>query len=473
MLTIILGLLGLGVVVLVHELGHYAAARATGIEVETFSIGWGPKIASFRHKGTEWQISAFPVGGYCRMRGEDAFRRAITEKLEHIPEDKGSFYGASPLRRILVALSGPIANIIFATIVFSIVAAVGYTVYTTPAKIILVSELESHSKASNYLNNEKTGDGTGAGDQAAQNAADIAGLQSGDVILSLAGKPVHDYADLQMIVGSNPGKPLSVEFERQGKTYLATITPRLDPETGTGKIGVYSWVEPIISTVTQGSAASIAGLAPLDRIVSFSDKSVQHSMDVYSALSDRPERVKIIYERAGARIDTEAVLSWEGSSERSGLGIGFASIKKVIRTYGATAILQSGFKETASTISMTVKGLGTLFRGTKVFSALSGPARITWMVGRTTTESVKQEGPAGLVHVFNFLAFLSVGLFIMNLLPIPALDGGLILMFIMELVRKKPLKARTIMKFQFAGTAFILALFALATFGDILFFTKM
>jgi len=129
-----------------------------------------------------------------------------------------------------------------------------------------------------------------------------------------------------------------------------------------------------------------------------------------------------------------------------------------------------GVNETISTFSLTIKSIGLLFRGVNVFKAVSGPARITYIIGSAASEQIKADGLAGLVPVFSFLAFLSVSLAIMNLLPLPVLDGGLILVFIIELFRRKPLTAKSLYRYQFIGAAFVLVLFFVATMSDIFFF---
>jgi regulator of sigma E protease len=140
MLTVLYGLLGLSIVVLIHELGHFMAARLVGIEVEAFSIGMGPKLFGLSRGGTEWRISAFPLGGYCRMKGEEGFKQALERKLEHIPAEKGSFYGEAAWKRILILLAGPFFNLLFAALLFGIVALVGLRVETLPNRIVLASD---------------------------------------------------------------------------------------------------------------------------------------------------------------------------------------------------------------------------------------------------------------------------------------------------------------------------------------------
>jgi len=143
---ILLGVLGLSIVVLVHEGGHYIASRMVGIRVETFSIGFGRRLIGFRKGHTDYRISLVPLGGYCRFYGEQSFRKAVEEKLDYIPGEDGEFYSASALRRIIVSFSGPLANLIFALIVFTMISWIGYReVYTEP-KIILASQWSDDEK---------------------------------------------------------------------------------------------------------------------------------------------------------------------------------------------------------------------------------------------------------------------------------------------------------------------------------------
>lgn len=450
-LTILLGLAGLGLVVLVHELGHFAAARAVGVEVEAFSIGWGPRLFSWKRGATEWRVSVFPIGGYCRMKGEEAFRKAIADKSETIPREPGTFYGASPWKRIAIALSGPVANVLFAAVVFVAVAAVGYTVRTSGNRIVLASEFSLDGKPAP----------TGL-------PADAAGLKSGDRVVAANGKPVRDYADLQEVIALNPEERLDFAVERDGTRLDLAVTPRMDKSSGAGRIGIYAWTEPLVEGVVAGSAADIAGVKEGDRVVSVGGEPVRHAIELLSRLSARPERVVLGLDRRGESVEARLVLSYEGGG--SNLGLSFATLPHTVKSESLGLAFSDGLRETWKTFSISVQGLGLLFRGVDVFKAISGPARITWLVGSTASEGMAESGANGLVVAFNFLGFLSIGLFIMNLLPIPALDGGMILMFAIEGARRKPLRTKTVYRFQFIGMAFILALFVLATVSDLIFF---
>ena len=448
-LLIPLGLIGLGVIVIVHELGHLAAARALGVEVEAFSIGWGPKIAGFKRGGIEWRLSAFPIGGYCKMKGEDGFRKALEEKSAEIPRESGSFYGASPWRRILISLAGPFANVVFAAIVYVLVAAVGYKEPVQPNRIILASEYNLDGSAAKR-----------------SFPADAAGLKTGDRIVSANGQAIDDYAGIQEIVALSADRVLRLGVERDGVLLELEARPAMDRETGAGRIGVYSWIEPLVERVESGGAAAIAGLRAGDRITAINGAGVRNSIEASAILLGKPERVTIEVDRDGARAEFHAVLSWTDKGANN-LGIVFATRVRAVKALSPIAAFAAGGAETWKTFSVTVRGLGTLFRGVNLSKAVSGPARITYLVGRSATEGIRQDG---LSQTLRVLAFLSIALFIMNLLPIPALDGGLILMFLLEILRRRPMRPINVYRYQFAGVALILAIFLFASYGDVLFF---
>jgi regulator of sigma E protease len=454
-MTILLGLIGLSIVIVVHEFGHYLAARWVGVEVETFSIGWGPRLFGFTKGKTEWRISALPLGGYCRMKGEEEFKTAIERKLPFIPRGKGSFYSANPFARILILVSGPIANLLLAALIFSFVSFVGIRYTTSPNKIVLASELSGRNRGSN--------------DQTQPNPADLAGLRTGDRIVAIDGKAVRDYSDLQELIGLNPGKNLSLTIERENERIEVLVTPRMDKSTGQGLIGIYSWVEPIVESLDPEGSAIVAGLRAKDRIIKVQGKEIRNTIDLMAALADRPGRLDMTVMRDGRELPLILVLSYSDQGAAN-LGIQFAGIEKVKRSDSAGAAVLMGLKETKETLGTTLKGIGLLFRGVDLLKAVSGPARITYIVGNAASESLKSDGISGILPILSFLAFLSIGLFIMNLLPIPALDGGQIILSLVEAIKRSPLSTTTIYRYQFVGSAMIMLLFVLVTFSDILFF---
>jgi regulator of sigma E protease len=337
--------------------------------------------------------------------------------------------------------------------VFIAGSTIGYSTPTYSNRIVLLSEYDLGSvRLSSY-------------------PADRAGLKSGDRIVAADDKPISDFSDLLERITLSANKPIALKIERDGILYYKTVTPMLDKDTGGGLIGVAYWADPIVGEVTAGSAAQIAGIESGDRVISIDGKEVHHAIEAFSLLnSAKPERTKIVIERGGSRRELNVILSWN-SQGLSNLGLGFKTETHTVRAaanFGAA--VSAGMTETWATFNATLKGLGSLFQGVNLLKALSGPARITYMVGQSAAMGIQRFASGGLAVPLSFLAFLSIGLFIMNLLPIPALDGGQIVMFVVEGARRKSLRPITIYRYQFIGATFILAIFVIATVGDLLFF---
>ncbi|MDR1179851.1 MAG: site-2 protease family protein [Spirochaetales bacterium] len=450
---IMFGIAGLGVIVFIHEMGHFIAAKLMGIEVETFSIGWGKKLFSFKKKETEYCISLFPLGGYCKMKGDEAMKDAWENGSQDISAAKGSFYGASPWRRIVVAVAGPGMNFVFAICAFSLVWFIGFSYNTFSNRIILESDYAPSTAGRVF--------------PAAQG-----GLKTGDYITAVDSDPVLTYRDLQDAVALKPEKNLKIEYTRDGIKNTANVTPLLDKETGAGKIGVYAWVEPIIGAVARDSAAYIAGLAEGDRILSVNGRDIPHTRLFYAILQESPaQTLSLVCDRNGQIFQTRYVprVTAEG---RQDIGFSFKSMEYSSRETGILGSLREGVSETFETLTMTVKSLGLLFRGIDLSQAVSGPLRITYFVGEVAAQGFSRNFKAGVTSILNFLSLLSVALFFMNLLPIPALDGGLILLFLIEGLRGRALAPRFIYRYQFIGIFFILLLIILSTMSDVFYFFR-
>ena len=234
-------------------------------------------------------------------------------------------------------------------------------------------------------------------------------------------------------------------------------------------IGIYSWIEPRVESVDPQGSAAIAGIRKGDLIASINGKPIRNTVDIIATLSSKPETVTLSGLRDGQPFDARLVLTYSNQGQPV-LGVAFKTMTRTEKAASVAEAVAKGGTETYKTFSMTAKGIGLLFSGVNVLKAISGPARITYLVGSTATESIKASGFSGIPTILSFLAFLSVSLFIMNLLPIPALDGGQIVLSVTEIVRRKPLPTKAIYRFQFIGAAMIMVLFFVATFSDILFF---
>ena len=449
-LQVVLGIFGLSLVVLVHEAGHYLAARMTGIRVETFSVGFGRKIAGFQAGETEYRLSLIPLGGYCRFSGENSFKTAIENKLDRIPADEGDFYAAGPWRRIAVALAGPLANIVFAVLVFACIFRIGYTETYHEPRVILLSEVEGYEDR--------------------LWPADRAGLQSGDLILSVEGNSIRSFSDLAQQIAFRPDEALHFVVERRGRGVELTVIPELDRESGTARIGVSNWVDPVIQDVIPDSAAAAAGLKAGDRIVSVDGQEIRHSVDFREAMnaaSDSVVPLEVL--RQGKTVHLELDSSLAGPEHGLGLILDFKTVRS--RNLSFPAAFRKGVGEVFRVLASTWRGLRMLFMGIQVRNAVSGPARLVSDTGALVLSGFSLGFGPGMYWTFRFLAIISVSLAFMNLLPIPVMDGGQILLFVTEWIRRRPIHPGSVYRYQFVGTIIVLIIFVAASAGDVMYFS--
>lgn len=367
-MSIIIGIIFLGILVFIHELGHFLASKASGVSVEAFSIGMGPVLLHKEWRGTDWRLSLFPFGGYCAMKGERDFEESFNVNAVL---DKDSFYGVKAIFRAVIAFAGPFSNFLFSVFAFSVIALVGYTYYSATNQIRLATDEypEIHSAAAD------------------------AGILTGDKIIKINGKEIADFSALYEEVATHPDEDLIVLVDRDGRQLEFTVHTDLNASTGEGKIGV---------------------------------------------MSD-PSSVE----------------------------------KKDSKRYSFFPAIGQGFSQTFRLIYLSFKGISTLFKGVKVSESLAGPARITSMMGETAKSGFSSGFRNGIVSVLNFMALISVSLFIMNLLPLPVLDGFLLITSIIEAIFGLRLSPKVRNVVQYIGIALIAMLFLLALSGDFHYFSEL
>jgi regulator of sigma E protease len=451
-LKIVLGLIGLGIVVFVHERGHVIAARLCGIDVIAFSIGWGKPLFRKTIRGVEYRIGVFPIGGYCKMRGENEFAEAWENREKVIPQARGTFFGEAPWKRIIVSFAGPFANFIFAAVVFACIWGAGFEMTTLGNRIALVSSV---SPGELY-------------------PADSAGLETGDYIIEIDGNKIENYHDIQAGIAARADKETSLVVDRDGRKMAFTVTPSLDKSTGAGRIGVYCWVDPVVQRVETGSPAATAGLRSGDVITSVNGAATPYTALINTELAKTAASgapVKIQYERNGQTLDTELYMK-AAEEEGARLGIFWKTVQYRSPRYSFFGSIGKGIDEAWNTLTTSIYSLTLLFKGIDLTNAVSGPIRITYMAGEVAAESFSEGARTGFQQFFNFLSIISIALAVMNLLPLPILDGGLILLFLIEIIGRKPLHPRFVTAFQTVGIVLIGGLMIFAVFGDILFLVK-
>ena len=362
------GILCLFFLILFHEFGHFIAAKLFGVKVESFSIGFGPVLLHRTVRGTDYRLSLIPLGGYCGMKGENDFRKAMEQNLKEVNGEPDSLFGVHPVKRAAIGFAGPFFNFIFAVFCFSLINGIGYNYYTYSNTITLADELYENSSS----------------------AARQAGLLSGDTIIRINEKEISDFSQIIEEVSVRPDENLKITVLRNNEKLTFTVHSDLDKETGTGKIGVAA--------------------------------------------------------------DTESLL------ERS------------TPDYNFFQAIGHGFADTFEYIGLTFKSIAILFKGVDLKNAVGGPARITDMLGTTAQEGFSEGFKIGFITLSNLMAVISISLFIMNLLPIPVLDGGLILIAIIETISRRKVPPKVQYYIQFIGFAFIAILFIIGLIGDINYF---
>ena len=447
MVKILIGLIILSIMVFIHELGHFIAAKLCGVVVERFSIGWGPVLFKKQKVDTEYRISAVPMGGYCGMKGERAFQQAIEENLAAIPKKEGELYGVHPFKRIIIAFAGPFANYISAVLALAIVSAIGSSYYTSSNKIAPV-----------YYYNE-------ADDSPAREAD----LRMGDVILSINGEKTETFADIVRLIVPEAKEEVTLEIEREGQILTKKLRPKLDPKTGAGIIGFYSFIPLEIDGIKPSSSAELAGLKKGDLITEVNGIEVANTIELNRALNGISEKTaELGILRDGNKITkTVNLIRTENGID---LGLNIKNIKVEIPGTGFFKSIVNGFVLTHKAFVLTFKSLGLLFKGVDFRQAVSGPVRITHMLGDVAAQGFKAGFLIGLSDILNFVSIISISLFIMNLLPIPILDGGLILFAFIEFIFRRQIHPKVLYYVQFIGIAFIGVVFIFALWGDIGYF---
>ena len=450
MLKFLIGLPVLGIVVLIHELGHFIAARLCGVSVETFSIGWGPVLLRKKIGATEYRLSAIPLGGYCGMKGELAFREAYEKKLSTIPQEPGSLFSVHPLKRIIIAFAGPFANLVLAAFALAGVSMLGQSYYTSDNRIVPVYSLDPS-------------------DNAPARAAD---LRIGDRIVQVGREKTATFADIQHEIALHPDEELTLIIERGTEQLSKTIRPVLNKKTGAGQIGIYRYVPLEVASVRKDSAADIAGMKAGDLIIGADGTALDNQMSLVYFFQNYTQK-SVLFEliRDGEHIELPVTLvhTEDGSID---LGIHWQYLVVTEPGAGFIAGLQKGIIRTVDLLGITLKSLTLLFKGLNMTDAVAGPVRISSLIGGLAADGFSANIKAGVVNVAEIVAVICVSLFLMNLLPIPVLDGGLIFTAFLECIVRRQIPPRILYYTQFIGIAFIAVLFFFALWADILYLMK-
>jgi regulator of sigma E protease len=442
LLTILAFLIVIGVLVFVHEVGHLIAAKSVDIQVPRFSIGFGPRIWGFRRGETEYVVSALPLGGYVRMAGmEDT--AMLEGPAEPEPAASGrDFESKSLLARTWVVSAGVLMNFIFAIITFAAVAFF----YGEP--IIATTRVAVEAP-----------EGAPAVDEP------LASVPLGAELAAIDGRPVDSWNDVVELLSNAPAGPVDLRFADGGAITLDL--PADDSARSVLLTPLQPFTPPLIGEVEPGSVAARAGFQPGDLILEVAGSPVSTWSEFVRVVRASPGReVELVVQRDGALVpltvvpEPERELNIEMERVEIGrIGVGQQFVLER-RPVGAGAALERGARITWQTTSAIVVLLGDLLTGDASPRSLGGPLAIGQLSG--------QAARGGMEAFFQFMALLSVNLAVLNLLPIPVLDGGQLLFLGIEALRGKPLSIEQRLRLANIGVILVIGIMVWAITNDFL-----
>ena len=425
MTTLLSFLFVLGVLIFVHELGHFLAARRLGVRVLTFSLGFGPKILKTTRGDTEYCISAIPLGGYVKMAGESP-----DDPRSGAPDE---FLSKTKWERFQVLIMGPVMNILLAVVVLAVVLAQG-------------AEVPAYDEQPPVL-----------GAVRADSVAARAGLMPGDRILTVAGDEVADWKDLAIAIGTRANRPVTITLDRAGRTESVEVKPTAEGRFEIGDIGVLPDVSPIAKEVQPGDPADKAGVKPGDVVVAVNGERVIFPEDLKKAIASRggmPIDLDIRRNGTPQRItltpDTRSTGGW--------IGITIAEATRSFKPGPLEAVRLSVVQNAESSV-LIFKTLGGLFTGSTSVRQLQGPVGIAQLSG----ESAK----AGFLQLLTLMAVISLNLGLLNLMPVPVLDGGHILIMALEGVARRDFSMAVKEKMLLAGFVVLMLLMVTVIYNDL------
>jgi regulator of sigma E protease len=415
----------LGVLIFVHELGHFVMARRVGIRVLKFSLGFGPRLVGFKRGDTEYVISAIPLGGYVKMAGEN-------------PDDQRSgrddeFLSKTKWQRFQVLIMGPLMNLILAVVVTAGVLMNGAEIPAFQYKPPVVGQVVPGSPA------------------------ERAGVQQGDRVISVAGREVNTWEQFFFAVGTRAGREIDVVVLRNGKEVSVAVTPTSETRFEVGDIGVLPDSHPHVGSILPGSPAEKAGLNTGDVILKVDGATISVPNQLIDAISKKANTpVTITITRGGIEQDVQVTPELNAGRGRIGINIGEDVIRIKPGPIDAIGMSIKRNYESAGLIFMTIGQLITRETSTR---QLMGPLAIAQLSG----ESAQQ----GWVPLFALMASISLNLGLLNLLPIPVLDGGHIFIMALEGLARRDFSLRVKEKMFLAGFAVLLMLMVTVIYNDL------
>lgn len=441
-------IVAIGLLVTVHEFGHFLMARLMRVPVLRFSIGFGKPLLRWRSRKseTEFVISALPLGGYVKM---------LDERDEEFPEGReAEAFNRQPIwRRAVILVGGPLFNFMFAVVAYWIIFVNGI-----PGFAPNVGQVTEGSPAA------------------------IAGIQSRDRILAVNGDKVATWqaVNLALLDGLLDDAPLTLTVRRSGDSpassreldielNVANPRPLTEPGALMPGLGLQLWLpQPVLNEIEPGSPADAAGLRSGDRILAVAGKPVESAADFVESIRAQPgESVEIELERNGRTLEVAVTPASEETEEgirgRIGAAVGYSQEDwehvRALEQFGPVAAVAQSVSKTWEISALTLRVLGRMVIGDVSLKNISGPINIASYAG--------QSASIGILTFMTFLAVVSISLGIINLLPVPVLDGGQLLFLVFEWIKGAPLSAAAEAIGQRVGLLLLAGFMTLAFYNDI------
>lgn len=422
----------LAVLILVHELGHFFAARMCGVKVEEFGIGIPPRLFGWTRNGVLWSINAIPFGGFVRVKGEDG---------SNVEPD--SMNAKPPHQRAFFLAAGAAMNIVFAVLLMFIVLGVKGDLHQN----IYIAEVSGGSPAAR------------------------AGWQSGDRVVKINGHTVETTTEVASQTNKYGDREMRVTIERRGQLIDTYVTPRKNPPEGQGHVGILMQQENVgiirADAVAPGGAADAAGIQPGDEFVSVNGRPIDDFFSLKAEFSRfTGTTVDVIVRRGEALLSTSMAVPNLGPREDVFLALGLPTLRSIpqFEQIPWTEIVPRGFSESYHATRLMLDQIRTIFTDREALTQVAGPIGM----GQITSELI-QESPLPVWFVLAQLSIiLSLNLAVLNLLPLPALDGGRLFFVLIEIIRggRKIAPEREGLV-HFAGLVLLIGLMFVIAFRDV------
>jgi regulator of sigma E protease len=423
--TLLSFLFVLGVLIFVHELGHFLVARRHGVRVITFSLGFGPKILKVTRGGTEYCVSVIPLGGYVKMAGET-------------PEDQRTghpdeFLSKTKWQRFQILFAGPAMNILLAVVVLAFVLAQGAQVKAYIDEPPVIAAVLPGSPA------------------------ERAGLMPGDRVLTVAAREVATWESLDIAIGTRPDREVAMTLLRDGRTVATTVRPVPTGRFEIGNIGALPNVHPVVTSTIAGDRAEQAGLKAGDIVLAVNGEPMATRAQLIDAISrNGGKQVELKVKRGDQQLVLKGTPEQRGTRGMMGFYIGEQT--KFFKP-GPLEAIRLSVERNIENSGLIFRTLGGLFTGQTSVRALQGPVGIAQLSGESAEE--------GFLSLLGLMAMLSINLGIINLMPVPVLDGGHILIMALEGIARRDFSMQVKEKMLLAGFVVLMMLMVTVIYNDL------